>query len=478
MSKSVDIVGAGIAGLSVGCYLQMNGYRTQIFEQHELPGGLCTSWKRGGYTFDNCVQWLLGSGPGVRLHDAWQELGALPGPRIVDHEEFLRVVGADGAMLVLYTDVNRLERHLRELSPEDSRHIHELTNLIRRQVGFDLPLGKPPELRTPLDRLKVAVRMLPSAWSFARYGRVSLQQFASRFHSPFLREALTKLFDLPDFPLFGLTLPLAWMHKHAAGYPIGGSLEFIRGVEQRYCDLGGRIHFRAPVAEILVEPSDRGRSRAAGVRLATGSEHRSDYVISAADGHTTLYGMLHGKFMDEQLRAVYDKGQVFPPIVRVSFGIACDLSAEPHDVVQILPTPLSLGGVEVKTVEIRHYGYDPTMAEPLKSSVAVLLKADYDFWDALAENPEAYASEKGRIVAAVTDLVLARFPRAEGRIEVVDVATPLTFQRYTGNWRGPPKGSSSRPGTSRGRSARRCPAWTTSTRSGSGSSPAGAYPRA
>ena len=166
MSKSVDIVGAGIAGLSVGCYLQMNGYRTQIFERHELPGGLCTSWKRGGYTFDNCVQWLLGSAPGVRLHDAWQELGALPGPRIVDHEEFLRVVGADGAMLVLYTDVDRLERHLRELSPEDSRHIHELTNLIRRQVGFDLPLGKPPELRTPLDRLKVAVRMLPSTWSF------------------------------------------------------------------------------------------------------------------------------------------------------------------------------------------------------------------------------------------------------------------------------------------------------------------------
>ncbi len=440
MSKSVDIVGAGIAGLSVGCYLQMNGYRTQIFERHELPGGLCTSWKRAGYTFDNCVQWLLGSAPGVRLHDAWQELGALPGPRIVDHEEFLRVVGADGATLVLYTNVDRLERHLHELAPEDGRPIRELTNLIRRQVGFDFPLGKPRELMTPLDRLKVAVLMLPSTWSFVRYGRVSLREFASRFRSPFLREALTKLFDLPDFPLFGLTMPLAWMHKHVAGYPVGGSLEFIQGVEQRYCDLGGRIHFRAPVTEILVEPSDRGRSRAAGVRLADGSEDRADYVISAADGHSTLYGMLHGKFMDEQLRAVYDKGQVFPPIVRVSFGMACDLSTEPHDVVQILHTPLPLGGVDVETVEIRHYGYDPTMAEPRKSSVAVLLKADYDFWDALAGNPEAYASEKQRILAAVTDVVLARFPKAKGRIEVVDVATPLTFQRYTGNWRGSTEG--------------------------------------
>ena len=92
-------------------------------------------------------------------------------------------------------------------------------------------------------------------------------------------------------------------------------------------------------------------------------------------------------------------------------------SAEPHDVVQILPTPLSLGGVEVETVEIRHYGYDPTMAEPRKSSVAVLLKADYDFWDALAGNPEAYASEKQRILAAVTDLFsrASRGPRAASR---------------------------------------------------------------
>lgn len=42
--KQIDIIiiGAGIAGLSAGCYAQMNGYRTQIFEMHNLPGGLST----------------------------------------------------------------------------------------------------------------------------------------------------------------------------------------------------------------------------------------------------------------------------------------------------------------------------------------------------------------------------------------------------------------------------------------------------
>jgi phytoene dehydrogenase-like protein len=61
--KKVNIVGAGIAGLSAGCYLQMNGYDTQIFEAHNLPGGVCTSWKRKGYTIDNCIHCL----PSLRI---------------------------------------------------------------------------------------------------------------------------------------------------------------------------------------------------------------------------------------------------------------------------------------------------------------------------------------------------------------------------------------------------------------------------
>jgi len=31
---------------------------------HSLPGGLCTSWKRGEYTIDGCLHWLSGSAPG------------------------------------------------------------------------------------------------------------------------------------------------------------------------------------------------------------------------------------------------------------------------------------------------------------------------------------------------------------------------------------------------------------------------------
>ena len=49
------VIGAGIAGLVPGCYAQMNGYRTQIFEMHDRPGGMCRAWQRQGLVFDGCI---------------------------------------------------------------------------------------------------------------------------------------------------------------------------------------------------------------------------------------------------------------------------------------------------------------------------------------------------------------------------------------------------------------------------------------
>lgn len=72
--KSIIIIGGGIAGLSAGCYGQMNGFRTRIFEMHKKPGGHCTSWKRQGYVVDGCIHWLVGSRPGSGFHRIWEDL--------------------------------------------------------------------------------------------------------------------------------------------------------------------------------------------------------------------------------------------------------------------------------------------------------------------------------------------------------------------------------------------------------------------
>ena len=72
MGKSVIIIGAGITGLAVGCYAQMNGYNSMIFEMHDKPGGLCTSWKRKDYTIDGCIHYLTGTSPNSGYYKIWQ----------------------------------------------------------------------------------------------------------------------------------------------------------------------------------------------------------------------------------------------------------------------------------------------------------------------------------------------------------------------------------------------------------------------
>ena len=63
--KKIIIIGAGIAGLSAGIYARKNGYDATIYELHFLPGGLCTAWKRAGFTFEGCMHYvgLVGSSP-------------------------------------------------------------------------------------------------------------------------------------------------------------------------------------------------------------------------------------------------------------------------------------------------------------------------------------------------------------------------------------------------------------------------------
>jgi monoamine oxidase len=50
VEKSLIIIGGGLTGLAAGCYGRMNGYRTSIFEMHNIAGGVCTGWKSDATT--------------------------------------------------------------------------------------------------------------------------------------------------------------------------------------------------------------------------------------------------------------------------------------------------------------------------------------------------------------------------------------------------------------------------------------------
>ena len=161
MAKKVIIIGAGIAGLSAGCFARMNEYDAEIYESHNLPGGLCTAWKRKEYTIDGCIHWLTGSNPNYSFYKVWQELGAVQGRRMLNHEAFTRITNKDGRTFIVYCDADRLEKQMLELSPADAENIRLLCRLIRRFTRFQMPVGKPFELFTIFDIIPLIIKMLP-----------------------------------------------------------------------------------------------------------------------------------------------------------------------------------------------------------------------------------------------------------------------------------------------------------------------------
>jgi phytoene dehydrogenase-like protein len=429
--KSIIIIGAGLAGLSAGCYAQMNGYKTQIFELHNTPGGLCTSWKRKGYTIDGCIHWLVGSRTGG-FHRFYQELGAVQDRRMVDQEEFIRIEGSGGKALIAYTDIDRLEQHMKELSPTDAKVIEEFCNAVRLFARYEMPIEKPMELMGLLDKLKM-LKMMRMIRALLKYSKISIQDYALRFSDPFLREAFPLILgDVPDLSMCAVLFNFAELHKQNAGWPTGGSLEFAKAIERRYLDLGGEVHYKSRVEKILVKGD-----KAVGVCLEDGTENSADMVISAADGRTTIFDMLEGKYVNDKIRSYYDEWSICEGYIQISLGVARDFSSEPHAVIIPFEEPINIGDETHSLTYLQHYCYDPGMAPSGKSVVTVsFLGPNYDYWKKLYEDRQRYTAEKKCLADAVIDQLEKRFPGIKGEIEVVDVTTPVTYERYTGNWQG------------------------------------------
>jgi len=82
------------------------------------------------------------------------------------------------------------------------------------------------------------------------------------------------------------------------------------------------------------------------------------------------------------------------------------------------------------------YKQDPTMAPEGKTAMTIMLGSDYEYWKKLAEDRNIYVQKKNEIAALIISLLEQRFPGISDQVEVTDVATPLTLERYTGNWKG------------------------------------------
>ncbi|MCJ7821066.1 MAG: NAD(P)/FAD-dependent oxidoreductase [Bacteroidales bacterium] len=239
---------------------------------------------------------------------------------------------------------------------------------------------------------------------------------------------------IPEFSMFFMLFTFAYLHKRNAGYPIGGSTPMSEALESRYKKLGGIIHYSSRVSKIITEDD-----RAAGVILEDGTVHRASRVISAADGHSTIYSMLGGRYGDKTTFEPYEKWPSFSPLIFISLGVNRSFADEPRAVsgfVFYLKEPVNICGTVRDNLSVRIHNQDPTLAPPGKTSLSIMLDTDYEYWKNLSEDRRAYKAKKEETGAIIVGLLEQRFPGITDKVEVSDVATPITFERYTGNWKG------------------------------------------
>jgi len=421
MTKTIAIIGGGIAGLSTGIYARMNGFETDIYEMHSKSGGLCTAWKRNGYTFDGCIHWLSGSTPSSQYYKLWEDIGAIQDKKLHNYDYYTQAVDAEGNRFIAYADLDKLREQMVSIAPEDTKQIDRVIRDIRKMIKYELPLDFTLSNWYPILR---ALLM------FYKY-RNPVSDLAAKFKNPVLSNLFLTAFDwgpmCAAFPLWTMGL----MNQGNAGYPIGGSLPLIASVENKYRDLGGNLHFHSRVSKIITE-----NDTAIGIQLDDGSVKKADIIISAADGHTTIFDWLGGKYIDKRIKKAYDSYVLFPPLVYISMGVNGDYSKAPHSLMFPLKTPFQVGPDEVTSLFLKNYSFDPTLAPPGKCVFSVMLNTNFEYWEGIKGNRELYLSEKNRIGGEVIKAVSEIYPGFAEKVEEIDVATPMTFVRYTGNYRG------------------------------------------
>jgi phytoene dehydrogenase-like protein len=153
--------------------------------------------------------------------------------------------------------------------------------------------------------------------------------------------------------------------------------------------------------------------------------------------------MLGGKYVDDAIRKIYREKELFPSYLQVSLGVARDLTGQPAMITRLLNSPLSIDpSTELDRISFRFFHFDPTFAPAGKTAVTSFLPTtNFAYWaDLRRTDPAAYRDGKQRVAEAVISVLEKRIPGIRADIEVVDVATPASIIRYTGNWKGSMEG--------------------------------------
>lgn len=431
MKQKVIVIGGGIAGLSAGVYALRCGFDVTILESHSIAGGNCTSWKRKDYLFEGGMHWLTGSDPKQPVHKMWRCVGALDDSVTIHCPEPYIEYNHNGTPIRLYRNIDTTEKHLISVSPVDEKEIKKLCNNIRKVQGLSMPVFDLRGVKTT-KKQRPSLSLLLSALSALRlmssFSKISRDNYVSRFSHEGIRHLIRAVTEEKTgvVPLF---FSMGIISSGDGGFPEGGSLPFVGRIVKRFQALGGTLLLNTRAEHVAVETG-----HAVGIVDADGKQMPADAVIVTTDTMAVdrLFQVrLQSPWLDEMRRVTEPTMVTF-----ISLGIDADLRNYNKGLILRLDHPIRLAKQTYEYLNINNYANDPSYSPEGKSAVTVMLNGDtYDFWKKAKEEGR-YSQEKQKLATEVIAAVAAQIPQIAEKVEVCDVATPLTYERYCGNWKG------------------------------------------
>ena len=432
MSEKVFVIGAGISGLSAGIYAARCGFDVTIFEQHTTFGGLSTSWSRKGYYFEGGMHWLTGSSPKTPLHKVWKETGALKENNPIElREPYYEYINGE-KKLYMYRDLKKLRQELLDFAPEDSKIIKRFCKDVKTLTAvhpivkdiFGLKSKNPTQ-----PSFTEILKMLPVLLCYKRLVNTGYLEYLSKFKNEDVRNLLKGSISY-RYNAMSFIYTVASFVSGDCGYPSGGSVTMGKNMLDTFKELGGKIEFKKKVENIELDKN----GKACAIKV-NGEKLPCDAVIVTQDMRNAI-DTLFDKMLDipvaNKMRKILSTEQT----VFLCLGVKADLSHLPKAVIFPLKKPFEIAGEKFDNFRIYNYaGFSGRAPEGCSALTCLFLGPSYYYWKQAKEDG-TYKQKKEelgkRFIEAISDFI----PEVRDNVEVIDIATPCTYERYCSSYEG------------------------------------------
>ena len=434
----VIVIGGALAGLSSALMLADKGKSVLVLERHNLPGGIATSFVRGGIEIEAALHEMMSIGEksnrlkvGKFLDDMGVDIDWLKVPEAY-HASF------PGVEVTLHPGFETFAKEIDAVVPGTYDKVLAVLSLCH--TVFDSvnelsihPMSKPMMLLKHEAFVKTAGYSTKEVLDTFRLPKAALDLLA-----PYWIYVGTGFSELP-FTIFAVLM--ADYIGYGSYIPKKLSHEMSLKMAERAEAMGVQIEYRQHVEKILV----RG-GRVYGVRTARGDEIYADYVISAAYPNKVYTSMI------EPLSEVPEKA------IKMVNGRRLSLSA--FSVIMILDKTAEELGIkdysifrgdsadtdkhydDLKTLGpykyitcICHNLANPGVTPEGTCSFSITTLPRVDGWKTV--RAEDYDRVKHEVAKQLIDDMSEYFgvDLLDHVLEIV-IETPMTIAHYTGMWNG------------------------------------------